>query len=143
MPLWNRDTGAIDPKVAEDWRRYDIGHILRTNWPTLAPKLAGKIHITAGQSGNFYLEGAVKLVQSELKPLESDALIEVIPATTSASAQEFFARVDKMIAAKFRDADPDGNGRADTFGMALQAAKPRDLIHMLDLFTFGSACATR
>jgi ABC-type glycerol-3-phosphate transport system substrate-binding protein len=44
----------------------------------------------------------------------------------------------KRIAAKFRDTDPDGNGRADTFGMALQAAKPRDLIHMLDLFTFGS-----
>jgi multiple sugar transport system substrate-binding protein len=44
----------------------------------------------------------------------------------------------RRIAAKFRDTDPDGNGRADTFGMALQAAKPRDLIHMLDLFTFGS-----
>jgi len=44
----------------------------------------------------------------------------------------------RRIAAKFRDSDPDGNGRADTFGMALQAAKPRDLIHMLDLFTFGS-----
>ncbi len=44
----------------------------------------------------------------------------------------------KRIATKFRDADPDGNGRADTFGFALQAAKPRDLIHMLDLFTFGS-----
>jgi len=44
----------------------------------------------------------------------------------------------RRVAAKFRDSDPDGNGRADTFGMALQAAKPRDLIHMLDLFTFGS-----
>lgn len=103
MPLWNRDTGAIDPKVAEAWRRYDIGHILRTNWPTLAPKLAGKIHITAGQSDNFYLEGAVKLVQSDLKLLESDALIEVIPGDHfSFGTQEFFARVDKMIAAKFR-----------------------------------------
>jgi ABC-type glycerol-3-phosphate transport system substrate-binding protein len=44
----------------------------------------------------------------------------------------------KRIATKFRDADPDGNGRADTFGFALQAAKPRDLIHMLDLLTFGT-----
>ncbi len=44
----------------------------------------------------------------------------------------------KRVAAKFRDNDPDGNGRADTFGMALQAARPRDLIHMLDLFVFGS-----
>ncbi len=44
----------------------------------------------------------------------------------------------KTLAAAFRDKDPDGNGQADTFGLALQAAKPRDLIHMLDLFTFGS-----
>ncbi len=43
-----------------------------------------------------------------------------------------------MLANAFRDKDPDGNGQADTFGMALQAAKPRDLIHMLDLFIFGS-----
>jgi ABC-type glycerol-3-phosphate transport system substrate-binding protein len=44
----------------------------------------------------------------------------------------------KRVAAKFRDNDPDGNGAADTQGFGLQAAKPRDLIHMLDLFMFGS-----
>jgi ABC-type glycerol-3-phosphate transport system substrate-binding protein len=44
----------------------------------------------------------------------------------------------KRVAQKFRENDPDGNGRADTFGFALQAARPRDLIHMLDLFTFGA-----
>jgi multiple sugar transport system substrate-binding protein len=44
----------------------------------------------------------------------------------------------RRVAVKFRDADPDGNGKADTFGFALEAAKPRDLIHMLDLFMFGS-----
>ena len=44
----------------------------------------------------------------------------------------------KRVATKFRDNDPDGNGAANTFGFALQAARPRDLIHMLDLFVFGS-----
>ncbi|WP_376099817.1 ABC transporter substrate-binding protein [Roseomonas sp. CCTCC AB2023176] len=44
----------------------------------------------------------------------------------------------KRVAPKFRDNDPDGNGRADTFPFALQAARPRDLIHMLDLLVFGS-----
>ncbi|WP_421726176.1 extracellular solute-binding protein [Bauldia sp.] len=44
----------------------------------------------------------------------------------------------KRVAMKFNESDPDGNGQADTFGFALQAANPRDLIHMLDLFTFGS-----
>lgn len=42
----------------------------------------------------------------------------------------------KRVAEKFRNID--GQGRAQTFGMALQAARPRDLIHMLDLFIFGS-----
>jgi multiple sugar transport system substrate-binding protein len=42
------------------------------------------------------------------------------------------------IARRFQSEDPDGNGRPDTFGFALQAANPRDLIHMLDLFVFGT-----
>ena len=44
----------------------------------------------------------------------------------------------QRVSMKFMTEDPDGNGRDDTFGMALQAANPRDLIHMLDLFTFGA-----
>ncbi len=44
----------------------------------------------------------------------------------------------QRVAVKFRDNDPDGDGKANTFGMALEAAKPRDLIHMIDLFLFGS-----
>ena len=44
----------------------------------------------------------------------------------------------KAVAEAFKTQDPDGNGRDDTFGFALEAAKPRDLIHMLDLFMFGS-----
>ena len=31
-----------------------------------------------------------------------------------------------------------GEGGSKQFGFALQAAKPRDLVHMLDLFTFGA-----
>jgi ABC-type glycerol-3-phosphate transport system substrate-binding protein len=42
------------------------------------------------------------------------------------------------VATKFQKEDPDGNGRQDTFGFALQAANPRDLIHMLDLFMVGT-----
>ena len=44
----------------------------------------------------------------------------------------------QRVAVKFRDNDPDGDGKANTFGLALEAAKPRDLIHMLDLFMVGS-----
>ena len=43
------------------------------------------------------------------------------------------------VAKQFTEGDPDQNGTdGDTYGFALEAAKPRDLIHMLDLFTFGT-----
>jgi ABC-type glycerol-3-phosphate transport system substrate-binding protein len=44
----------------------------------------------------------------------------------------------QRVAVKFRDNDPDGSGKGNTFGFALEAAKPRDLVHMIDLFMFGS-----
>lgn len=55
--------------------------------------------------------------------------------------EEFPRTVDDMVrvAEKFQQGDPDGNGvDGDTFGLALQAANPRDLVHMMDLFTFGT-----
>lgn len=42
------------------------------------------------------------------------------------------------MAKKFTHNDPDGNGVHDTYGMALQGKNPRNLIHMLDLFTQGT-----
>ncbi|MEO9191381.1 MAG: extracellular solute-binding protein, partial [Acetobacteraceae bacterium] len=44
----------------------------------------------------------------------------------------------KAAATKFQDDDPAGTGKGSVFGFALEAAHPRDLIHMLDLFTFGA-----
>jgi ABC-type glycerol-3-phosphate transport system substrate-binding protein len=44
----------------------------------------------------------------------------------------------RRVAAKFKASPPPGATAGNVFAFALQAAKPRDLIHMLDLFTFGS-----
>ena len=57
--LWDRTTGAIDAEVAKTWERYDIRLVLENNWKTLAPKLAGKLHVWTGSADTFYLEGAV------------------------------------------------------------------------------------
>ena len=83
--LWNRDTGRIDPEVARAWRKYDIGVILTQNWDTLGPKLQGKLHITAGGSDTFYLEGAVKLLAQRLHELGSNAEIEIVPGASHGS----------------------------------------------------------
>ena len=66
--LWDRRTGVIDPEVAEYWRdNYDLRFILERDWPTLGPKLEGKIHIFTGDMDNFYLNNAVYLTETFLE----------------------------------------------------------------------------
>jgi hypothetical protein len=77
--LWDRTTGAIDPEVARAWEAYDLRLVLERNWPRLAPKLRGKIHVITGGNDTFYLEGAVKLLKESLEKLGSDAVVEIIP----------------------------------------------------------------
>ena len=77
--VWNRQTGAVDTKAAEAWKKYDIRHILETNWSTLGPKLAGKLHVIMGDADTFYLEGATRLLQESQAKLKSDAVVELVP----------------------------------------------------------------
>jgi hypothetical protein len=67
-PLWDPETGTIDPDVAEYWREnYDLSYILRRDWETLGPKLRGKLHFAVGMMDNYYLNEAVYLVQEFLE----------------------------------------------------------------------------
>ncbi len=72
MPLFDRDTGRIDPFVQTAWQRYDISALLRTNWSKQEPKLLGKFHIIVGTQDTFHLEAAVYLLRDTLKGLTSD-----------------------------------------------------------------------
>ena len=77
--LWDRETGAVDPVTAEAWKKYDIRLKLEREWPTLGPKLAGKLHVYMGSDDTFYLEGATRLLGARLKQLGSDAVVEIFP----------------------------------------------------------------
>jgi ABC-type glycerol-3-phosphate transport system substrate-binding protein len=44
----------------------------------------------------------------------------------------------KAAAGGFQSGDPAGTGKGSVYGFALEAANPRDLITMLDMFTFGA-----
>ncbi len=79
VPLFDRATGRIDPKVAQAWEKYDIRLVLERNWLTLSPKLRGKLHVYAGEKDNFYLDGAARLLQESLAKLGSDAEVEIVP----------------------------------------------------------------
>ncbi|MEP6914875.1 MAG: alpha/beta hydrolase-fold protein [Acidobacteriota bacterium] len=58
--LWNKTTGEIDRSVAEHWKKYDLLHILRTNWPALGPKVAHKLNVYVGDMDSYYLNNAVE-----------------------------------------------------------------------------------
>jgi S-formylglutathione hydrolase FrmB len=78
MQLFDWETGAIDSKVAESWKKYDIVHVLDTNWTELAPRLRGKLHVYIGTLDTFRLEGACRLLDATLKRLGSDSEIILV-----------------------------------------------------------------
>ncbi|WP_115514738.1 MULTISPECIES: alpha/beta hydrolase [Xanthomonas] len=70
VPMFDRDTGKVDPVVAAYWRtHYDIAARVAAQWPTLKPDLDGKIHLIVGTADTFYLDGAAHKFQSVLDGL--------------------------------------------------------------------------
>ena len=77
--IWDRETGEVDPLTAAYWRdHYDLAHILRRDWPTLGPKLRGKLRIYVGDMDNYYLNNAVYGVEEFLENADppADAVVE-------------------------------------------------------------------
>ena len=71
-PLWDPETGAIDPDVAANWREHwDLSHIVARDWETLGPKLRGKLHFAVGRRDNYYLEQAVYLAEERMTELDN------------------------------------------------------------------------
>ncbi len=83
MPLFNRDTGKIDPEVAAYWcKHYDIANILRTNWKKTGPLLNGKIHMTVGTADTFHLDESARLLEQTIKDLGGNASFTYIEGRT-------------------------------------------------------------
>jgi hypothetical protein len=60
-------TGVIDKNVLAYWHdHYDLAAILKRDWPTLGPKLEGKLHIAVGDGDTYFLNNAVHLLQTQL-----------------------------------------------------------------------------
>jgi len=79
-PLWDKRTGEIDPEVAAYWKEhFDLRHYLETNWETLGPKLAGKLHVYVGDMDSYYLNNAVEYLEKFLEGAKNppfDGVIE-------------------------------------------------------------------
>jgi hypothetical protein len=72
-------TGVMDQKVFEHWKNYDISLYLRGNWDKLKKDLDGKIRVTVGEQDNFLLNGAVHLLDKEMKALNANMTFEYFP----------------------------------------------------------------
>lgn len=77
------NTGAIDKKVLDYWRdHYDLAAILQRDWPSLGPKLEGKLHITVGDADTYFLNNAVHMLDKQLQATHgphSDATFQYGP----------------------------------------------------------------
>lgn len=73
MPIWDPKTGKIDKSVVPHWRKYDLRLILEENWKMLGPKVRGKIHISVGESDNYFLNNAVHMLDDFFKRADPPA----------------------------------------------------------------------
>jgi Putative esterase len=98
--VFDVETGVVNHEVAKHWRKYDISHILLTQWDELRGSLAGKIHVYAGAQDTFYLEGAVERfmkLAGEAGILDQ-MVIEVIPGMPHSFHQPGGADMERTIA---------------------------------------------
>jgi hypothetical protein len=78
VPLWDRETGDVDPEVAAAWSRFDLSRVLRERWDELGPKLDGKLSITMGEGDNFLLQGSVQRLARALDELGASARVRLV-----------------------------------------------------------------
>lgn len=81
-PLFDPETGEIDSRVAESWKKYDFKLYVEKNWEELGSKLQGKIFIWMGDMDHFYLNLATRSFSDYLKTTtgpKSDAVIVFSP----------------------------------------------------------------
>ena len=77
-PIFDKETGAIDPKVAAYWHdHYDLNAKLQREWSALQPKVDGKIHLYVGADDTYMLNDAVYLMQDFLDKANPPAHAEV------------------------------------------------------------------
>jgi S-formylglutathione hydrolase FrmB len=104
--VWNRHTGTVNTEATKTWEKYDIKLVLERNWPTLGPKLRGKLHIHMGDLDTFYLEGATRRLGESLKKLDSDAVVEMHPGHDHGSIlnPQLMSRLRAEMVAKYLSA---------------------------------------
>ncbi len=64
--LFDPATGSIDRAIAEQYRKYDIGHLLRADPAKYGPLFRSNIRLVVGDADEFFLNEAVELLKADL-----------------------------------------------------------------------------
>jgi hypothetical protein len=107
-------TGALNAGALRRWQRYDVAKILRENWATLGPKLAGKIRLVVGEQDNFHLEKPAALFCELLASKGMKNVCEFVPGRDhftllgpySTYPDGLLKRIDDEMRAKWQGAQP-------------------------------------
>jgi pimeloyl-ACP methyl ester carboxylesterase len=65
--LYDVASGRIDRAIAERYRRYDLGHLLRTQTAKYAPLWRDRVRLVCGTLDSFYLNEAVEFLSADLE----------------------------------------------------------------------------
>jgi enterochelin esterase-like enzyme len=65
-PIWDKQSGTIDPAVADGWKPMDLQLRLRDGWATLGPLLAGRLHLFIGDADTFFLNNSLEVLKGFL-----------------------------------------------------------------------------
>jgi len=94
--LFDPTTGTLDRTIAEQYRKYDIGHLLRTEPAKYGPLFHSNIRLVVGDADEFFLNEAVDLLKADLAKVspasalpqpavEYPGYITIVPGATHGS----------------------------------------------------------
>lgn len=73
--LFDPTTGAMDQRIAEKYRRFDIGSLLRAEPQKYAPLFQERVRLVVGADDNYFLNEAVSLLKSDLAAIPFQPLV--------------------------------------------------------------------
>jgi hypothetical protein len=74
--LYDPVTGRLDKAVAERYRAYDIGELVRSDPPKYAALFQQRVRLVVGDQDSFYLNEAVSLLKAEVEKVNFFTLPE-------------------------------------------------------------------
>ena len=73
IPVWNQETGEINPIVAESWLPWDLDFYVRDSWSEIGEDLSGKLQFWMGDMDNYYLTNGLRYLEQTLNTQEAPA----------------------------------------------------------------------